>query len=245
MNTLLIDADILLYQAASSCENEVEFEDDIWVLWTDENEAVAKFDSMVVNLLEKIDTYSYKLCFSHAKNFRKELYPDYKGNRTTRKPMGFKSIRERVIFENCEKVVIYPKLEADDVLGILATSDPDYVIWSIDKDLKQIPGKHLTEEGVIKVSQEEADAFFYRQILTGDTTDNYKGCPGIGPVKADGIIKLAKGSGMEWSFILAAYKKAGLTDEEALVQARLARILRSTDWDDNKQKVILWEPTTA
>ena len=245
MNTLLIDADILLYQAASSCENEVEFEEDIWVLWTDENEAVAKFDSMVVHLLEKIDTYSYKLCFSHAKNFRKDLYADYKGNRPTRKPMGFKAIRERVIMENADKVIIYPNLEADDVLGILATSDPNNVIWSIDKDLKQIPGKHLTEEGVIKVSQEEADAFFYRQILTGDATDNYKGCPGIGPVKAEGIIKLASGTGMEWSFILAAYKKAGLSEEEALVQARLARILRSSDWDDETQEVKLWTPTTV
>jgi DNA polymerase-1 len=245
MNTLLIDADILLYQTASSCENEVEFEEDIWVLWTDENEAVAKFDSMVVHLLEKIDTYSYKLCFSHAKNFRKGLYPDYKGNRPTRKPMGFRAIRERVIEENAEKVIIYPNLEADDVLGILATRDPSYVIWSIDKDLKQIPGKHLTEDGVIKVSPEEADAFFYQQILTGDATDNYKGCPGIGPVKAEGIIKLASGTGKEWSFILAAYTKAGLSEEEALVQARLARILRSSDWDDETQEVKLWTPTTA
>jgi len=251
---LLIDADILLYRAASSVENEVEFEDDVWVLWTDENEAIEAFTNSVAALLEQADTYGYLLCFSDSQNFRKDILPSYKGNRTARKPMGWKSIRERVLAEYAHKVITKPRLEADDCIGILATQSPDeYAIWSADKDLKQIPGKHLTDEGFITVSERDADLFFYKQVLTGDTADNYKGCPGIGPVKAEAILLAKKNPEQSdddvcsqwWLRVRDAYAKAGLTEEDALTQARVARILRNTDWDKNKQEVRLWEPTTA
>ena len=239
---LLIDADILLYRAASSVENEIEFDDGIWVLWTEENEAIEAFTYSVGALLEQADTYGYLLCFSDSQNFRKELLPSYKGNRTSRKPMGFKAIRERVLEEYANQSLIMPKLEADDVIGILATCFPDqYGIWSADKDLKQIPGKHLTNEGFITVSQEQADLFFYTQVLIGDTADNYKGCPGIGPKKAETI--LSKGD--YWKAITQTYEKNSLTEEDALVQARVARILRNTDWDETKQEVKLWQPTSV
>jgi len=243
---LLIDADILLYRAASSVENEVEFEEDVWVLWTDENEAIEAFTNSVASLLEQADTYGYLLCFSDSKNFRKDLLPSYKGNRNSRKPMGFKSIRERVIEEYKHKVIIKPMLEADDCIGILATQSPDeYAIWSADKDLKQIPGKHLTEEGFVAVSQQEADRFFYQQVLTGDTADNYKGCPGIGPVKAEKILSTMAAIEAPWTHVVDTYLNAGLTEADALVQARVARILRRSDWDEDNQEVKLWTPTTA
>jgi DNA polymerase-1 len=245
MTTLLVDADIVLYRAASSVECEVEFEEDVWVLWTDENEALEAFHNSLTALCEQANTNSYLLCFSDSSNFRKSLYSDYKGNRTQRKPMGFKAIRERVFEEYKDKVIVWPWLEADDVIGIYATTYPDMLIWSADKDLRQIPGKHVTEFGIVDISQQEADRWFYTQTLIGDTADNYKGCPGIGPVKAENIIKLAEGTGKEWFFVVAAYLKAGLTEADALVQARLARILRASDWDESKQEVKLWTPTTA
>jgi DNA polymerase-1 len=156
--------------------------------------------------------------------------------------MGFKSIRERVMKEYEHAVIVKPTLEADDVIGILATKYPDeYAIWSADKDLKQIPAKHLTDDGFIDISAEAADLFFYTQVLTGDTADNYKGCPGIGAVKAEALLS----KGEHWQTVVAAYEKAGLSEEDALIQARVARILRTTDWNEEKQEVNLWLPTTA
>jgi DNA polymerase-1 len=237
---LLIDADILLYRAASSVEREIEFEEDIWVLYTDENEAIEAFTTQVADLLELANTYGYLLCFSDNQNFRKDILPSYKGNRTGRKPMGFKAIRERVLEEYKHKIVIKPRLEADDCIGILATQSPDeFAIWSADKDLKQIPGKHLTNEGFVTVSEEAADLFFYTQVLIGDTADNYKGCPGIGPKKAEAILA----NGDYWKAITKTYEKNSLTEDDALVQARVARILRNTDWDELTQEVKLWVPT--
>lgn len=239
---LLIDADIILYRAASSVEVETEFEEGWWVLHTDSRDAIEAFDQSVGYLVQKSEASSYKLCFSGPKNFRKDVLPDYKGNRTTRKPMGFPAIREELLSKYEECVVMKANLEADDCLGIWATQHSDCMIWSEDKDLLQIPGHHFTKDGIITVSQEEADLWFYTQVLTGDTTDNYKGCPGVGPVKAQAILKNAANP---WSKIVEAYAKAGLTEEDALVQARVARILRSSDWNKDKQEVILWTPTTA
>jgi hypothetical protein len=45
-----------------------------------------------------------------------------------------------------------------------------------------------------------------------------------------------------WDAIVAAFEKAGLGEEEAILNAQMARILRVTDWDKNKQEVILWKP---
>ena len=37
-------------------------------------------------------------------------------------------------------------------------------------------------------------------------------------------------------------EKQGLTEEDALLQARVARILRDGEYDYNKEEVVLWKP---
>ena len=41
------------------------------------------------------------------------------------------------------KVIIMPELEADDAMGVYATSNDDCIICSPDKDMKQIPGQYI------------------------------------------------------------------------------------------------------
>jgi DNA polymerase-1 len=60
------------------------------------------------------------------------------------------------------------------------------------------------------------------QTLVGDTSDGYPGCPGIGPVKAEKVL----GMPPNWQDVVGAYRAAKLTEADALVQARVARILR-------------------
>ena len=80
--------------------------------------------------------------------------------------------------------------------------------------------------------------WFYTQVLTGDSTDNYPGCPGIGPKKAADILNKE----LSWTSVVNAYLKAGLTEEDALLQARMARILQASDWNSKQQEPILWTP---
>lgn len=241
MSTLLIDADILVYRAISATEHEVEWEPDVWTLTTDLKDARDAFELALTNILDESPTPDFKLCFSDRENFRKELNPTYKGNRAgVRKPVGFKPFREEIISRY--DGIIKPKLEADDVIGILATKPgTDFIIISDDKDLRTIPGAHLIDGYVVNIGDNEADLKFYTQVLTGDNADGYPGCPGIGPKKAEEILN--KAGDKPWEAVVNAYTKAGLTEEDAILQARMARILRWSDWNSGTQEVRLWNPS--
>lgn len=114
---------------------------------------------------------------------------------------------------------------------------------TIDKDLKSVPGNHWNpdkkELGVVAVSEEDADFFFLTQAIAGDNTDNYKGVPGIGMVRAARLLEKESPS---WETVVSAYAKADLPESEALLNARMARILRSSDWDAETNTVNLWNP---
>jgi DNA polymerase I len=139
-------------------------------------------------------------------------------------------------------------IEADDTLGILCTHPKlvpgKRIVVTIDKDLLQIPGHHYNPDRDEKrvVSLDGGDRWFFQQVLTGDATDNYPGCPGIGPKRASGILDATEPD-TRWSAVVAAYKAMGLTEANALVQARLARILRHTDYDFERKEPILWSST--
>jgi DNA polymerase-1 len=245
---LLIDGDIILYQSISGSEKELEFEDGVFILTTDLADAKEAFQHKIDNLLEKANVKEYVLALSGDSNFRKDFYPDYKAQRRSmRKPLGFKDFKLWVHKEYTP--VVKPNIEADDVMGILATKPgADYIIWSIDKDLMQIPGKHLIDDEIVNVSAYDGDYWHLTQTLLGDTTDNYPGCPGIGKAKAEQFLPRYDKDNMPytlgewWSRVVALFVKAGLTKDDALIQARLARILQYPNWESNKQLPILWSP---
>jgi DNA polymerase-1 len=241
---LLIDADILVYRAIASVEREVEWEPDVWTMTSDLTEAHTVVDDMLASILASAPKSDYLMCFTDSVNFRKELNPSYKSHRTGRKPMGFKPFRTQCMEKF--KSVTKPTLEADDVIGILATKPgADHIIVSADKDLLTIPGKHLIDGKIVVVTEREADMMFMTQTLTGDAADGYPGCPGIGKVKAEKILSSMAAQEDPWDFVLGAYEKAGLTEADAILQARMARILRWQDWNQEEQKVRLWSPTKS
>ena len=77
------------------------------------------------------------------------------------------------------------------------------------------------------------------QILTGDRVDGYPGCPGVGEKTADKILKGVDPKD-RWEHVVKAYEKKGLDEEDALVQARLAKILQK-EYFDKDGNVVLWE----
>lgn len=241
---LLIDADIYAYRALSATEDETEWSDGVWSLTTDHPAALKLFQNELMKFLDMFDTQDYILCFSDKENFRKHLNPTYKsGRKKSRKPLGYVTFVERL--QQDMPHMVKPTLEADDVLGILATMPSNVgkcIVISDDKDLKTIPCK-LYRPGAeerLDVTEAEADRWFLTQTLTGDATDGYSGCPSIGPKKAEAVL----GKHPSWSSVVAAFKKQGLTEDDALLQARMARILRHSDWDLKQQQPILWEPST-
>ena len=236
--TLLLDGDIIAYQCASAAEQPIKWDDDCWTLHAFESDVEQRIDSFIDNLKQQTGISKVASAISHTKNFRKEVAPYYKENRKDiRRPMLLKHAKSYLMSEYTG--IVLPNLEADDVLGMYASQGLDYVIWSTDKDLLTVPGLMVIDGEVKENSIENADYNFYKQTLTGDMVDNYPGCPKIGPKTAE---KVLKDQDDMWGAVVQAYQNAGLSEAVALENARLARILRTNEYDFDKQQPILWQP---
>ena len=234
---LLVDGDIIAYQAAAVAETPINWGDGLWTLHSYESDVERLVTDAMEKLIEDAGVTSLVTAISHSNNFRKTVDETYKGNRkNTRKPMLLDHAKA-FLFDKYEGVV-WENLEADDVLGILGSGDSEAVIWSKDKDLKTIPCKHLMDGEVIQIDEAEANYWFFYQTLVGDSTDGYPGCPKVGPKTAEKILT----KDCSWDSVVEAYKKAGLGEDYALTQARLARILRDGEYDLRTGEVTLWNP---
>lgn len=244
---LLFDADMLVFRGSSTCEKETKWYDNLWTLHADAAEAAAYVDDAVASLTEKIlnhykydGAYQIIMCFSDANNFRKTILPTYKLNRADkRKPVCYYGVKEWVQ----QNFTCYqrPGLEADDCMGILAThKEPNAILVSGDKDFKTVPGRFydFLRDTYYEITPEEADYWHLYQTLIGDVADNYKGCPGIGPVGAHKLLN----ENPTWNTVVQAFEKKGLTENDALTQARVARILRASDYDFKTKQPKLWSP---
>ncbi len=239
---LLIDGDQFLFVACKAVEQEIRWDDQNHVLWSNSVEARRNFDGMIQRIFDRFNTTEHVLCFSteaDKPNFRLGIDSSYKGHRDDRKPMCYKALRGDV--ESAYRCLAMDHLEADDVMGILATKPQkaSTIIVSRDKDMKTIPTSIWDGKDLVVQDEAAADRFHLYQTLVGDTADGYPGCPGVGPVKAEKILE--EGG---WKEVVAAYEAKGLTEADALVQARLARILRWDDWNAEKREPILWTPSS-
>lgn len=241
---LLIDADGLLFRAVAAAEYEAEWDDGVLVASTNINQAIDMFKSQVDSIGRELESDDHVFVLSGSDNFRKKLDPSYKAHRTSRKPLGYKKLTDWLKETYPDRVVWEDVLEADDYLGILATKPgaPDSIIVSDDKDLQTIPCTLFRLGRLSTIDEAEADRYWFLQTLTGDPADGYKGCPGVGPVTAE---KLLAKPGEKWEIVRREFLKAGLTEDQAVLQARLARILRYADWDSKNRLPILWTPQTA
>ena len=239
---LLIDADYVVYKCCASAETEIDWGNDVIVVTSKFSDALACVKREINKIRNEFiwDVPEIILFFSDSTNFRKSIQPSYKGHRNRKKPCGYKRVINALQEEY--EVIVMPTLEADDALGIYATANPGNVICSPDKDMRQIPGRLFDMKETMTVKEEDADEWHLIQTLAGDQTDGYAGVPGIGVKRAAALFKE---DGFSWDTVVKAFADKDLSEEIALENARLARILRYTDYDFNESKPILWSPTTA
>jgi len=237
---LLIDSDFLAYKAAQACEIGIDFGEDVIIAQSQFSEVLKVFHNELNKVTKAMMEDNFILYFSSTKNFRKKIYPDYKGHRMKRKPLGYKRLvnycRENHNFKLIEG------LEADDTIGIEATrfADPNNIVVSPDKDMRQIPSTLWDmKDDVVEITKEDGDRWHLIQSLSGDPTDGYSGCPGIGVKRASELLDKNEN---KWEAVCKAYRDRGLSDDDALLNARLAKILRNEDYDHDRNQPILWTP---
>ncbi len=153
---------------------------------------------MVRQTLEKLACSESDLIMylSGDTNFRDGVatIKPYKGNRDkAHKPVHGPAIREYI--KAHYETNVSEDEEADDVLGYsqyaMYLRDPySTVLCTVDKDIDMIPGMHYNfiKEESYYISDEQADKYFYIQLLTGDSTDNIPGLPGVGPKTASKML---------------------------------------------------------
>jgi DNA polymerase-1 len=265
MRTVLVDADVLVYQASNAVQRTIEWEPGMFTVHGDLEQAKEIVDRKLVSICENLAADKLVLALSdYSDPWRKVIMPEIKANRANvAKPVLLHPLRDYLH----ERYNVYqrPTLEGDDVLGILSTHPTllpgQKIVVTLDKDLKGVPGffanlKELEDKGedaIREITEHEADRFHLYQALAGDPSDGYSGCPGIGPKKAEKILDAALEEGtpwanpeqlraLYWEAIVKTYRKAGLGEEVALQNARVARICRYRDYDYSNKRVILWTP---
>jgi DNA polymerase-1 len=240
MNKAIIDGDMIVYRSAFGSEHEIKWDDDVYTLHLNMREAFDKCTDIIDSICKRLDTTDYILAFSPSVTFRHNLFPDYKANRKDkRKPLGLRDLVDKVFTDHNGKRV--DNIEADDLIGIMCTGNDSYVACSGDKDFATLPCRwyNFIRDEYSERTHEEADYNHLIQALAGDPTDNYMGVKGIGVKTAD---KLLKQKGATWQTVVDIYKSKELTEYDALLNARLAYILRCDDYDEATGKINLWKP---
>lgn len=197
-------------------------------------------DQMMLRILEDTGVEDYEVWLTGEGNYRHEIatIQEYKGNRDRDKvPPNLQLVRDYLVSDYAANTV--DGIEADDMLGINQTAGGDStVICSVDKDLRMIKGWHYNIAGreMDYVDQDEADYNFYKQLLTGDRTDNIRGVDGIGDKTADKILARLRTNAERYATILDKYNQVYGTEGAAalLENAQLLWIQRAEG--------VMWTP---
>lgn len=148
------------------------------------------------------------------------------------------------------------------------------VLVSCDKDFKTIPDVDFlwcTTGNILTQDIVSANWWHLYQTIKGDITDGYGGIPGWGDT-AEGflnepfftepevsILKSGKNKGQEvtkwvkrevgdktlWECIVSIAAKAGMSEEDLIKQAQMARILRFEEYNFIDKEIYLWQPYSA
>ena len=105
--------------------------------------------------------------------------------------------------------------------------------------MRQIPGKLYDFKETVTISPNEGAKWHLIQALAGDNTDGYSGVPGVGVKKAE---KIFEEKGYTWKAVVETFVEKEMTEQDALINARLARILTTSDYDHERKEPILWQP---
>lgn len=169
--------------------------------------AVYGFTNMLLTLLREEKPDRVAVIFdAKGPTFRKELYPEYKANRSA---MPEDLVPQIPLIKSIVRAFNLPALElsgyeADDIIATLAKryadQGLDITVVTGDKDLMQIVGERVRLLDTMKKKVSGRDEVIERfgvppeQVLeilglAGDSSDNIPGVPGIGEKTASSLIQ--------------------------------------------------------
>lgn len=225
MTIALLDGDLVAYRSAAAAEKD--------------SFPIARhyMEQTIDTILAETGATEFRIALSGPNNFRYQVYPEYKANRVTQqRPQFLTECKDFLHFtynaeysDNCE---------ADDLLGIWQTEDTaNTIICSLDKDLRQVPGRHFSWEisGTstrggrwtkaaehLNVTPFEGLKWFYTQTLIGDVADNIKGVSGVGIKRAEAALSGCTTEQELFEAVLSMYTN----EEEFLMNGKCLWVFR-------------------
>lgn len=251
MRIPVIDGDILLYEVGFAAESSWKHKQKEMGFETEDPPSFENVEEILLNRVNSIvalseSTEKPEFYFTGQTNFRNEIAVSvpYKG-RDGRKPWHYNNIKAYI--KGMWDWYCVEGLEADDLLSIRITDDPNAICCSRDKDLLQTTGWHYQWElgkqpsfgpyhvegyGDISLNEKRNKIkgyglkFFLSQVLTGDSVDTIPGLPDCGPVAAFNILEPTHTylDGLE--AVMEAYKQAGKDHLYLTEQARLVWMVK-------------------
>lgn len=199
----LIDADSLIYMIGWNFKDK---EDDDPILDSFEHKkprVIEQVDQNVISILTSVGADHYLGALGHptVQCFRQDVakFKEYKANRKAELEVFkiWKPVIKERLFTHWGFISV-AGLEADDIISLAAEDmreenmqdgrEPGhgYVVCSIDKDLRQIPGAFYDYKKLDfgDVNEMQATWLFWYQMIVGDSGDGVAGIPKKGDVAA-------------------------------------------------------------
>ena len=191
------------------------------------DEAFDRMGAKTLNVFEAIEETGIQISqyeffiTTCEKSKRKAISPEYKKKKKKNKWVS--ALRSKLINEGT--VSFSSQYEADDLIydraKELRKEDKNYIVISIDKDLKQIEGFHydyypikelntetglkefIRHKGLSYTSEFESRYMIAKQMLSGDSGDGVQGLKGIGEKRAE---KILEGKKSHFTLLLAVIR---------------------------------------
>lgn len=235
-HVMAVDGDIIAYRTAAVCEDHFE------------GACEAIIRSTLTDIATETNVTYMRIYLSGENNFRYQVAKTkpYKGNRATMVRPKFLNYCKQFLATEF-KGLIANGYEADDLVASDMVQN-GAIHCGIDKDIFQIPGRHYNYVNKIwvEISEEEAILNLYRQVLTGDTSDNIPGLPRVGIKTAENIIfdpKTARDDALSYYREICEDKLPDVNYEEYF-EEQFALIAMKTDVDILDMITAQIEPNT-
>lgn len=154
----------------------------------------ALVDDLIRNVNKAINADYMITCITSGKCFRYEIYPEYKANRKySTTPNWFFETRSYLI-EKYQGISYKDLYEADDLVciykNILTFKGYNCTIVSPDKDILNLKGTHYNPKynSWVTTTTEDANKYFWKSMITGDSADGLCGIKGIGEAGAEKLL---------------------------------------------------------
>lgn len=159
-------------------------------------EAVAcgRLNNKIKSITENDWCDDFVICLGTGENFRysQAQTQPYKHGRTA-KPLLLEYVKEYMVRKYKKNLIVVSNVEDDDIVASILWedwikakgnhSDLSTVGVFVDKDIKQVPCLHYDfdnpQNGLTKITEEQAHHYFAIQMLCGDGTDSIPSLPAL------------------------------------------------------------------